>query len=489
MTKFDRSKTHSAMTSTRIIRLIALAVTCIGCVSSIIHPGWANANDKPHIIYILANDLGWRDVGFHGGRTPTPNIDELSNSGARLESFYTLPHSSSTRAALLTGRYPYRFGLQTKSILSWSTYGLPKGERLLPQALNIAGYRTAMLGSWLLGHAERSQLPTQRGFDYFYGNLSPVGDHLKKINTIELTDWFEGEKQMTEFGYSTDLIGDKSTSLIENHDSSTPLFMMISFAAPGMPLQAPERLAEKYLHVTDKATQTYLAMVSQVDAAIGKIIAALKKKQMREDTVVIFHSDNGGAVKRKYLSGDGDTEQTVSDNGPFRSGSGSLYEGGIRVPAIISWPGKIQPNISTERVHVTDMYATLLEVAGASLGKNDQIKPIDGIDISPVLMENQLLPQRTLILNVNEFGGAVLKNNWKLISISTLPSQTELYDIGNDPSEELNVAHQHPEIVKELSVTLQEASWEMAPSLYLEDLSNPSGYRTPMFWGENPQRP
>ena len=104
-------------------------------------------------------------------------------------------------------------------------------------------------------------------------------------------------------------------------------------------------------------------------------------------------------------------------------------------------------------------------------------------------MENQLLPQRTLILNVNEFGGAVLKNNWKLISISTLPSQTELYDIGNDPSEELNVAHQHPEIVKELSVTLQEASWEMAPSLYLEDLSNPSGYRTPMFWGENPQRP
>jgi arylsulfatase A-like enzyme len=138
-------------------------------------------------------------------------------------------------------------------------------------------------------------------------------------------------------------------------------------------------------------------------------------------------------VKRKYLSGDGDTDQTVSDNGPFRSGSGSLYEGGVRVPAIISWPGRIQPNISTERVHITDMYATLLEVAGASLSKNDQIKPIDGINISSILMEDQLLPQRTLILNVNEFGGAVLKNNWKLISISTLPSQTELYDIEYDP--------------------------------------------------------
>jgi arylsulfatase I/J len=458
-------------------------------MSYTIQPGWAKVNDRPHIIYILANDLGWRDVGFHGGRAPTPNIDELSNSGARLESFYTLPHSSSTRAALLTGRYPYRFGLQTKSILSWSNYGLPRDERLLPQALNIAGYRTAMLGSWLLGHADRSQLPTQRGFDYFYGNLSPVGDHLQKINTIGLTDWFEGEKQMTEFGYTTDLIGNKSIALIENHDSSTPLFMMISFASPGMPLQAPDRLVEKYSHVTDKATQTYLAMVSQVDEAIGKIMKALDATQMREDTIVIFHTDNGGAVKRKYLSGDGDTDQTVSDNGPFRSGSGSLYEGGVRVPAIISWPGRIQPNISTERVHITDMYATLLEFAGASLSKNDQIKPIDGINISSILMEDQLLPQRTLILNVNEFGGAVLKNNWKLISISTLPSQTELYDIEYDPSEESNVAGQHPDIVKELSAALLEASWEMVPSLYLEDLSNPRSYKTPMFWGENPQRP
>jgi len=453
------------------------------------YAGWAKANNQPHIIYILVNDLGWRDVGFHGGRVPTPHIDALSKSGARLESFYTLPYSSSTRAALLTGRYPYRFGLQTKSILSWSTFGLPMDERLLPQALNIAGYRTAMLGSWLLGHAERSQLPTQRGFDYFYGNLSPVGDHLKKINTIGLTDWFEGEKQMTEFGSATDLLGNKSKALIEAHESSKPLFMMISFPSPGMPLQVPDRLNTKHSHIEDKATQIYLAMITQVDEAVGKIIEALDKKQMRKNTIVIFHSDNGGAVKRKYLSGDGDTDKTVSDNGPFRSGSGSLYEGGVRVPAIISWLGQIQPTISTERAHITDMYTTLLKIAGASLSKNDQVKPIDGIDLSPALLENQLLPQRTLILNVNEFGGAVLKNNWKLINVSTLPSQTELYDIGNDPSEELNVARQHPEIVEELSATLLEASWEMAPSLYLDDLSKPSGYRTPMFWGDNPQRP
>ena len=471
------------------LRRVVLTVTCIGFISCIAHTGWATASERPHIIYILANDLGWRDVGFHGGRVLTPHIDALSNSGARLESFYTLPYSSSARAALLTGRYPYRFGLQTKSILAWSTYGLPKDERLLPQALNIAGYRTAMLGSWLLGHAERNQLPTQRGFDYFYGNLSPVGDQLKKINTIGLTDWFEGERQMTEFGYTTDLIGDESEALIDTHDSSTPLFMMISFPSPGMPLQAPDRFSSRHSHITDKATQTYLAMISQLDEAIGKIINALDKKQMRKDTIVVFHSDNGGAVKRKYLSGDGDTDQTVSDNGPFRSGSGSLYEGGVRVPAIISWPGRIQPSISTERAHITDMYATLLHIAGVSLGKNDQVKPIDGINISPALMKNRLLPKRALVLNVNEFGGAVLKNNWKLINVSTLPSQTELYDIGNDPSEELNVAHQHPEIVKELSATLLEASWEMAPSLYLDDLSNPRNYRTPMFWGDNPQRP
>lgn len=477
------------MTSNQISRLIISAVTCVACISYITYAGWAKGSDRPHIIYILANDLGWRDVGFHGGRVPTPHIDALSNSGARLESFYTLPYSSSTRAALLTGRYPYRFGLQTSSILSWSTYGLPKEERLLPQALNIAGYRTAMLGSWLLGHAERKQLPTQRGFDYFYGNLSPVGDHLQKVNTIGLTDWFEGEKQVTEFGYATDLIGDKSTELIDAHELSIPLFMMVSFPSPGVPLQAPEQLTTKHGQIKDKATRTYLAMVSQIDEAIGKIIEALDKKKMRKDTIVVFHSDNGGAVKRKYLSGDGDVEETVSDNGPFRSGSGSLYEGGLRVPAIISWPGRIQPSISTERAHITDMYTTLLEIAGASLSKNDQVKPIDGINILPALLENQLLPQRTLILNVNEFGGAVLKSNWKLINISTLPTQTELYDIENDPSEEFNVARQHPEIVRELSATLLEASWEMVPSLYLEDLSKPSNYRTPMFWGENPQRP
>ncbi|MDP4836145.1 MAG: sulfatase-like hydrolase/transferase [Burkholderiales bacterium] len=487
--RIGRSDILKNMATNRISKFLITALTYLCGISCIINAGWVNAGDKPHIIYIMANDLGWRDLGFHGGRAPTPHIDALSGSGARLEGFYTLPHSSSTRAALLTGRYPYRFGLQTNSILSWSTYGIPQGERLLSQALNLAGYRTALLGSWLLGHAKRSHLPTQRGFDYFYGSLTPTGDHLKKINTIGLNDWFEGEKQITEFGYATDLISKKSTTLIEEHDQTIPLFMLINFPTPGMPLQAPHNLVTKFNQFEDQATQTYLAMVSQIDAAVGKIIIALDKKGIRQDTVIIFHSDNGGSVKRKYLSGDGDSKKTVSDNGPFRSGSGSLYEGGVRVPAIVSWPGKIKPAISTERVHVLDLYVTLLEFAGASTSKNDQVKPVDGISISPLLFENKLLPKRTLVLNVTELGGAILRDNWKLILVSTLPSQRELYDIENDPSEEINVVSKYPEIADELTDALLEASWEMTPSLYLKDLSNARNHYTPMIWSENPQRP
>ncbi|MBT6184833.1 MAG: arylsulfatase [Betaproteobacteria bacterium] len=477
------------MNLNRYFRALAYALTYMVCFSTSAHVGLVSASDKPHIIYILANDLGWKDVGFHGGNVSTPNIDNLAASGARLESFYTLPHSSSTRAALLTGRYPFRFGLQTSSILSWNTYGVPLDERLLPQALNLAGYKTVLLGSWLLGHETRSQLPTQRGFDYFYGSLTPTGDHFKKINTIGLTDWFEGERQVTEFGYATDLIGEKSESVINSHDPMTPLFMMVSLSSPGTPLQAPDRLVAKQTVAKDQATKTYSAMVSQVDEVLGKIVAALDRKGIRENTVIVFHSDNGGAVKRKYSSGDGDTQQTVSNNGPFRSGSGSLYEGGIRVPAIISWPEKINHMISTERVHVSDMYTTLLGIAGASLGKNEQIKPLDGIDLLPLLYENELLPKRVLVLNVTEFGGAIMMDDWKLIVISTLPSQMELYDIGNDPSEDTNVLTKHPEIADKLMSALSDAAWEMSPSLYLQDLSKARIHYTPMIWGGNPQRP
>jgi arylsulfatase A-like enzyme len=145
--------------------------------------------------------------------------------------------------------------------------------------------------------------------------------------------------------------------------------------------------------------------------------------------------------------------------------------------------------ISTERVHVSDMYTTLLGIAGASIGKNEQIKPLDGIDLLPLLYENELLPKRVLVLNVTEFGGAIMMDDWKLIVISTLPSQMELYDIGNDPSEDTNVLTKHPEIADQLMTALSDAAWEMSPSLYLQDLSKARIHYTPMIWGGNPQRP
>ena len=478
--------------------LFVVAVNSSGfCVSNSL------AEERPNIVYIMANDLGWRDLGVHGGRLKTPNIDRLSNSGARLEGFYTTPYSSSARAALMTGRYPYRFGLQMMSILPWSKYGIPDDERLLPQALNLAGYRTAMFGSWLLGHADRKFLPTQKGFDYFYGHLTQIGDHFEKINSIGQMDWFEGEKQIDTEGYATDLIAEKTSKFISQHDFSKPLFAMVSFPAPASPIQAPPELIEfvekaidsynifvgEEAKVTNLIDKTYLAMVIQLDRGIGEIIDALEEKGVRENTIIVFHSDNGGAVKRKHRSGDGDVSRTASDNGPFRSGSGSYYEGGVRVPAILSWPNKIKPIISTDRIHVTDMYPSLLEAANSPITKDLQVKTVDGKSILPMLLESKPNKRTKVILNVNEFGGAILVDNWKLIVRSSLPPQVELYNIGDDPSEETDIASRYPEIVNDLNSQLIEASWEMVPSLYLEDLKKARDFETPMFWGDNPTRP
>ncbi len=458
---------------------------------------------QPNVVYILANDLGWRDVGFHGGRVSTPHIDRLAKNGARLESFYTMHSSSATRAAILSGQYPYRLGFQMMSLLPWSRYGLPESGHYLGTRLKAGGYQTAYLGSWLLGHTREEYLPMGKGFDYFYGNLTPIGDHLKKVNITGQPDWFIGQKPAADEGYATDLVATRAAQLIEKHNSDQPLFLMVSFPAPSAPIQASNALierAEKEIlsfnifvseeqKITRDEDKIYLAMVGQLDDGVGKIMDALTTSGMSDNTLVIFHSDNGGAVKRKYLTGDGDVLYSASDNGPFRSGSGSYYEGGLRVPALLSWPEKIKPNISTERTHVTDMYATILDAAQLTGEDGFDSISFDGESILPIVTENKLSGKEHIILNVNEFGGAVLDGNWKYIWRSTFPPEEQLFDIGGDASEDINVISKYPEIATQLKRLLMDASEEMATSLYLIDLERPSSHETPIIWGDNPTRP
>lgn len=466
-------------------RLFALALLALVFV----WPHQLRAADQPHIVYILANDLGWKDVGYHGGRPATPHLDALARSGARLERFYTQPNSTPTRAAIMTGRYPMRYGLQMLSLLPWSSYGLPLDERLLPQALKMVGYRTAAFGQWQLGHASRDLLPTHRGFDYYYGNHNALLNHYRKTDLTGKQDWHRGERLIRENGFATSLIARDAAAFISDHDTARPLFMYVSLPAPAAPLQAPANYVAKYQDVGDGQRSTYFAMISEMDAAVGTIVGAIDEKGMSENTLLIFHSDNGGAVKNKYLSGDGDVPRNVASNGPFRNGRGSMYEGAVRVVALAVWPGRIEPDVISERIHVTDMYPMLLNLAGAPIDDKSQVKPIDGIDVWPVITQREPGSREEMLIHVDEFRGAVMVGNWKLILYGTLPSRMELYNVADDPSEEINQAERNPERVQALLARLNEYAWEMKPSLYLDDLAAARSYDTPIFWGENPPRP
>ncbi len=440
----------------------------------------------PHIVYILADDLGWKDVGYHGGGARTPNLDRLAREGARLEKFYTLPYSTPTRAALMTGRYPMRYGLQTLSILPSSQYGLPVDEKTLAQTRKDAGYRTAMLGKWQLGHYSKALWPTRRGFDYFYGSFNGEVDYFRKTNQAGEPDWHRNEQKVAEAGYSTTLIGRDAARLIASYDAGQPLFLYVSFQAPQVPLQAPKEYLDAYKDVADENRRTYYAMIGALDDAIGAIATALQKKGMANDTLIVFHSDNGGALPNKYPTGDGDVKKPAADNGPYADGKGGLHEGSMRVVAFATWPGKIQPGVVAERIHVIDMYPTLAAVAGVT---PDQKRPLDGINQWDTIAAGKPSTRREMLLAMEDSRGGLLKDNWKLIVYSRLPVRYELYNIQDDPSEEDNRADREPQRVQDMLVRFNELAWEMAPSLYLEDAQKPHKDPLPIFFGENPVRP
>lgn len=445
--------------------------------------------ERPHVVYILADDLGWKDVGYHGGAVKTPHLDRLAQQGARLERFYVLPYSTGTRAALLTGRYPMRYGLQTLSILPWNSYGLPADERLLAKALKDAGYRTAAFGEWRLGHARKEWWPTQRGFDSFYGSLNALGDRVKKTDTEGRRDWRRNDIPVQQEGHAVALLAKEAAALIRSHDARRPLFLYLSLPGPAAPWQAPRDYLQRFADIGDEERRAYYAMISMVDDAVGMIADALEGRGMWKDTVLIFHSDNGGAVKQKFLTGDGDVKRNVADNGPFRNGGGGLHEGSVRVAAFAVAPGRIAPGVITERLHVTDLYPTLLRLAGAALDPGKQVKPLDGLYAWEALSEGKPGPRTEVVVAVEEFRGALIAGNWKIVAYSTLPSRHELYNVQDDPSEEDNRADREPQKAQELLGRLNELAWEMAPSLYLQDLARAHRNDAPMVWGENAPRP
>lgn len=420
------------------------------------------AADQPNIVYFLIDDLGYADCGFNGGQDiRTPNIDQLAKEGAILKSFYVQPVCSPTRSALMTGRYATHTGVYNV-VRPGAPWGLPLNERLLPQALKEVGYTTAITGKWHLGEFQSDYTPTRRGFDHQYGHYFGALDYFTHDRDGK-TDWYRNDKPLAEEGYTTHLVAKEATRLIREQPTDKPLFLYVPFNGIHSPHQVPDSYTAPYQHLP-KLRQTIAGMLSAVDEAIGQITAALTEKGLRENTLIIFSSDNGGP-------GPG----SATMNTPLRAGKGTLYEGGIRVCSFATWPGKIPAGITIdEPMHAVDWYPTLVKLTGTPA---TQSLPPDGLDIWPVLTQDAKSPHEALLLpGMAPDKMALRLGNWKLLLNASdkgaeeakgsdkAIGKMELYNLANDIAEKNNLAKTQPEKLAEMRARLDALLQDAVPA-------------------------
>ena len=433
----------------------------------------------PNIVVILADDLGSGDVGWRGGEIKTPNLDKLARGGARLEQFYVQPVCSPTRAALLTGRYPMRHGLQVGVVRPWADFGLPLGERTLAEALREAGYKTGIFGKWHLGHFAPEYLPTRRGFDRQYGHYNGALDHFDHTRDGGF-DWHRDDKVSRDEGYSTELIARETVKFIREQDG--PFFAYVPFTAVHAPLQVPEKYKKPYAHLPPRRAN-YAGMLAAMDEAVGQIVAAIENRGVRTNTFIFFSTDNGGP-----------NPGNLTSNGEFRAGKGTVYEGGVRACAFANWPGQIPSNsVVNVPLHIVDLYPTLLKLGGA---KMEQKLPIDGRDCWAALSGVEGAQGREeILINATPNSGAMRVGDWKLVINGKRTDQEdgpvrneesgaqtmELFNLAKDPSEKNDLSKTEPEKVRELRARFDALAREQVPP---KIFPKPAGFRSPNIWGE-----
>ncbi|MDR2775990.1 MAG: arylsulfatase [Tannerella sp.] len=390
---------------------------------------------RPNIVIIMADDLGWANVGYHGSAIKTPNLDLLAKEGIELNRFYTAPISSPARAGLLTGRYPSRFGIRENVIPPWRDFGIDPDEETLPEMLEKAGYTNrALTGKWHLGHSRKIYYPLSNGYTHFYGHLNGAIDYFTHYREGQL-DWHNDWESSYDEGYSTDLIAGEAVKCINKYAGEGPFFLHVAFNAPHEPLQAkPEDIA---LYTEDidllkgkKRKETlYSAMVTCMDRGIGEILDALKKNNSYENTLVIFFSDNGAP------------ENSGGSNLPLRGDKHQEWDGGLRTTALISYPALFKGGRRIEQViGVVDIMPTVQGLLGID-GMDG--RPFDGIDVSDIFYGKKGTVERDLYLGC----GAVVNNKFKLI----LPGKNGAMKLEDDflscypdnPYEEVNVSDRY----------------------------------------------
>ncbi|QDV84943.1 sulfatase-like hydrolase/transferase [Planctomycetes bacterium TBK1r] len=348
------------------------------------------AAEKPNIIVIMADDMGYADAGFTGSKEIlTPNLDALAASGVVFRQGYANhPFCGPTRAALLSGRYQHRIGFETNPAFDPSNpiMGIDPDVTLFPKRLQNAGYVTGCVGKWHLGAAEPFH-PNNRGFDYFYGFLGGGHDYFqidltKPVKEGYLQGLTRNDKPATFDGYLTTALSRDAARFVNDHKDK-PFFLYVAYNAPHAPLQAPAEDIERYKHIPDKKRRTYAAMVDVMDRGIGEVITAVEKNGLRDNTLVFFLSDNGGPQASKQKPG----KWNGSSNQPFRGGKGDLYDGGVHVPFIASWPAKIPAGTSFDSPVISiDISRTAVAAAGGSPGGK---QAMEGVDLLPFVSGDQ----------------------------------------------------------------------------------------------------
>jgi arylsulfatase A-like enzyme len=440
---------------TRILSMLTLFV-----VAGNESPGFA---DRPNIIVIMADDMGYADTGFTGATDiQTPNLNKLAASGVTFSSGYvTHPYCGPSRAGLLSGRYQHRFGFETNPAYDPSNpyMGIDADEELFPKRLQKAGYRTGVIGKWHLGAAAPFH-PNKRGFDYFYGFLGGGHDYFRidlrqPVKEGYLQALERNGKPAVFDGYLTTALSMDAAEFVKS-SKDQPFFLYLAYNAPHAPLQAPKEALDRYSYINDSKRQAYAAMVDMMDAGIGKVIDALEETGVRDNTLVFFLSDNGGPQASLQQPG----KWNGSSNTPFRGGKGNLYDGGVHVPFIASWPDRLPAGTVYENPVISlDIAATAVSCAGVHAEAKGGL---EGVDLIPALTgEQETSPHDFLYWR--DGGGA----KWSILSSDRVKHvqdnpgrRPELFRLVNDVSEEKDLSDELPTLVT--SLREHWASWNQS---------------------------
>lgn len=443
---------------TMVTRRYSYAIAIATALSAIsLH---AEQPSKPNIVFMMADDLGWADVDFHGGNVPTPNLDRLRRQGVELAQHYVAPVCSPTRAGLMTGRYWSRFGVTAPQ----ATRALPFDTVTLPRALKECGYETCLTGKWHLG-SKPEWGPNHFGFDHSYGSLGGgVGpyNHFYKRGEYERT-WHRNGELIEESGHVTDLIAQEAVQWIGQR-SDKPFFLYVPFTAVHLPIKEPAEFLDRVPGaIVGEVPRQYAACIIHLDDAVGRILKAIESAGKADNTLVVFTSDNGGSTAenngRQYPPDDYANGALTGSNVPLRGAKGDPYEGGTRVPTVLSWPGRVAAGSVCETpLHITDWMPTLCSLAGY---KADTDLKWDGSDVWEALIGKSPLLQRSIYSAAPDFRAHVLRaGQWKLVVTNNQKQneKVELFDIAKDPNERENIAAANSQKVAEMRAELTAAS-------------------------------